>query len=231
MLWYLSFIEFIVLVFLLIIAVSPSLVVCVEVQKPITVQQLRAINELKEEVTRPERRRRVSRRSGSWRGEEGWLGGSPQGGGRKEISFHPSFWESKFHSTLWKLGLIISKYHLKVSDQHCGVIKYTQLEYWAYNLWERLGIYCLIILFYSRRHNLHYVSVNNEHQTLTKLPHFFLCFLNIGKCITNSNLFRPRNCSVACSCRPSRARHRKSFSVGLFFLIFSPEIIGYIPTS
>ena len=72
-----------------------------------------------------------------------------------------------------RLELIISKYHLKISDQHCGVIKYTQLEDWVYNLWERLGIYRFIILFYSQRHNLHYVSVNNGHQTLTKLPHFF----------------------------------------------------------
>lgn len=33
-----------------------------------------------------------------------------------------------------RLELIISKYHLKISDQHCGVIKYTQLEDRAYNL-------------------------------------------------------------------------------------------------
>lgn len=174
-------------------------------------------------MTQLERLRGFPRCSGSWRGEENSAGGAHPVRSCKEISSHPSFWESKFYSMLWKPRLIISKYHLKISDQHCAVIKYTQLEYWAYNLWEWFGIYRLIILFYSLRHNLHYVSVNNEHQTLTKLPHFFLCFLNIGKCITNSNLFWPRNCSVAYFCRPVCARHSKSFSVGLYFLIFFPN--------
>lgn len=100
------------------------------------------------------------------------LWGAPQAQWYKEIlgTLHLGRANSTAHC---RRELIISKHHLKISDQHCGVIKYTQLEDWAYNLWGRLGIYRLIILFYSQRHNLHYVSVNNEHQTLTKLPHFF----------------------------------------------------------
>lgn len=191
------------------------------VQKPITVKQLRAINDLGEEVTQLERLRSFPRCSGSCRGAHPVRS-------CKEISSHPSFWESKFHSTLWKLGLIISKYHLKISDQHCGVIKYTQLEYWAYNLWEWFGIYRLIILFYSLRHNLHYVSVNNEHQTLTKLPHFFLCFLDIGKCITNSNLFWPRNCSVTYFCRPVCAT-QQVIQRGIIFSYFFPKLLLLSP--
>lgn len=70
-------------------AVSLSLVVCVEVQKPITVQQLRAVNELTEEVTQPERRRRVSRRSGSRRGEEGLAGGLTPGWWKEADFFSP----------------------------------------------------------------------------------------------------------------------------------------------